>query len=152
MAMLESEVTANFYNLIHQLVEAAELGEAAERRGDHRRSFRSTQRIALQHGPGIPDESEFIDVRCHDLTGSGFSFLLSGPPKFDALVAAFGPPPHSIYIAARVSHCDKVLVHSSGVVERVDDCRQQTGRQASTGRDATPMVLVGCRFVKRLVK
>jgi len=152
MTMLESEATANFYNLIHQLVEAAELGETAERRGDRRRSFRSTQRIALQHGPGIPDESEFFDVQCHDLTGSGFSFLLSGPPKFDSLVAAFGPPPHSVYVAARVSHCDEVLVHSSGLVERVGDSRQHTGGQGSAGRDATPMVLVGCRFVKRLGK
>ena len=152
MTIRDSEIDADFYNLIHQLAGSAEDGPAAERRGDRRQPFRSAQRIAIRRGPGIPDESQFIEVRCHDLTRRGFSFVLPSQPDFDSLVAAFGTPPEVIYVAARVAHCDDVLVYSSGLVQRVADRDQHVGHQDRHGRTATPVVLVGCRFTERLHK
>jgi len=152
MSFFANETDANFYNLIHQLVDSSQPDEDAERRNQHRELFLSTQRIALRRGPGIPDESEFIDVRCHDLTRKGFSFFLSSSPNFDSLVAAFGSPPELIYVAAKVSHCQEVLVYSSGVVEPVRDPAEHVGHQATEGQTATEMVLVGCRFTARLYR
>ncbi len=146
---LENEVDANFFNLIHQMVGSSELDES-ERRGARRRPFSSQQRIAVRRELAIPDESEFFDVRCHDLTRGGFSFFRPTRPDFDSLVAEFGTPPEVIYVAARVSHCCNVLLHSSGLVERLEEGTAQAGVDESNGQAATPLVLVGCLFTERL--
>lgn len=143
----ENEIDANFFNLIHQLVGTPEEDERWEL---PRQPFPSVQRIAVRCGPGIPDESEFFEVRCHDLTRAGFSFLLPGQPGFADLVAAFGTPPEVIYIGARVSHCKNVLVDSSGRVEKPQNRAGQFGHETAAGHAATPMILVGCKFTERL--
>ncbi len=148
MALLESEIDANFYNLIHQLSGSLQQDETTDRRGNRRQVFQAINRIALRRGTDVPDESEFFEVQCHDLTGSGFSFFLPSQPNFDSLVAAFGIPPSVIYLDAEVSHYDDVLVHPSGLIERVE----HAGRQDADVQAATPMVMVGCRFVRRLTK
>ncbi len=148
MALLENEIDANFYNLIHQLSGSLQQDETTDRRGNRRQVFQTMHRIALRRGTDMPDESEFFEVRCHDLTGSGFSFFLPSKPTFDFLVAAFGIPPSVIYLDAKVSHCDDVLVHPSGLIERIE----HAGRQDANVQAATLMVLVGCRFVRRLIK
>ncbi len=147
---LDNKVDANFYNLIHQLVDSEQSDGAAERRDQRRRPFMTDQRIAICQGREVPDESEFVKVRCHDLTRQGFSFFMPNRPDFDVLVAAFGSPPGMIYLAAEVAQCCDVLVYSSGVVQRMDDPATDVACKDLHGQTATPMVLVGCRFTHRL--
>jgi hypothetical protein len=144
-----AEIDAHFYRLIHQLAESQ---ASPDRRRALRHPFSVTQRIAPRRGQGFPEDSEFLPVQCHDLSQSGFSFLMLARPDFTSLVAAFGNPPEVIYVAAEVSHCTEVVLDRSGVTERVHD---QTGRvigPSADGQTATRMVLVGCRFTQRLGK
>ena len=144
MPLMDNEIDANFFRLIHQL----SLASNRERRGSRRKPFQVMQRIALPRGPGIPPESEFIDVQCRDLTRQGFSFLLPKRPKFERLVAAFGIPPEVIYVAAQVVRCQDVLVQPA-------DGGQGDGGDApgdGEGPSPKPMILVGCRFTERLHK
>ena len=145
MTALLPQIDASFYNLIHELVSADK--QAVDGRKLPRRSFRVVQRVAPRTGPGIPREAEFFNVRCHDLTRQGFSFLMSARPAFTSLVAAFGIPPELIYVAAQVVHCTDVLVDEAGRV-RSDEQRDQA--PVAQRQDLRPMVLAGCRFTERL--
>jgi hypothetical protein len=140
MGSLDAEIDANFYNLVHQL--ATKQQAEANRRGADREQFVCLQRIALRRTAGIPDESEFIEVQCHDLTCGGFSFLLPKPPRFHMLVAAFGAPPDVIYVSARVAHTSQVVVDDLGRVLHDEDGRLPQGGER--------MYLVGCTFTERL--
>jgi hypothetical protein len=146
MGSLEAEIDASFYNLVHQLSTATD-GCGSERRRERRLRFVSTQRVALRRAPGIPDESEFIEIQCHDLTRKGFSFFLPSEPSLRFLVVALGIPPNVIYISARITHTEPVLVYDSGVLERLGDGGVPDD---SESRSARRMVLVGCTFVDRL--
>ena len=152
MAPLGNELDADFFNLIHQLAGAAGEDGPAERRRERRRSFLSSQRIAPRRGPGVPDESQFFEVPCHDLSRGGFSFFFASRPDFDSLAVAFGTPPEVIYMAAEVAHCEDVLVDSSGEVLPARGPGEQFDPQDLDRRTATPMVMVGCRFNERLHK
>jgi hypothetical protein len=145
-----SDSDANFYRLIHELV-ARQSAMAAERRSDRRNPFRAVQKIAGWDGRHFPADEAFFDTRCHDLTGGGFSFLSPEGPPFEFLVAAFGKPPEQIFIAAEVRHLVPVLVHSSGTFERLED-RAAPAPESRGEPAAQPMVLVGCRFLRRLSK
>lgn len=149
---LNSQIDAGFYNLIHQLSGSGRWHAVSERRDIKRQPFSSVQRIALRRGPDLPDDSEFVEVHCHDLTRQGFSFFLPSRPSFDTLVAAFGSPPEIIYLAARVSHWEDVAIDAAGrlhYLDRQSDGQRQTLLAAS---GATGMVLVGCRFTERLLR
>ena len=146
-----SEIDANFYRLIHELVGPQPEEASAERRRAQRHPFPVDQWIAPRHGPAFPADSQFLKVRCHDLTAGGFSFLFRHVPDFDRLVAAFGHPPNLLYVDATVRHCHKVLVSPLGDVWPVDDPTAEPGCEGPHS-DATPMVLVGCRFTQRLHK
>lgn len=146
MPALGNEMDANFFNLIHTALGSQKKSDT-ERRENPRQTFQSQQRIALPRQPGIPPESEFFDVRCRDLTRQGFSFLLAFEPKFKRLVAAFGAPPDAIYLSAQVTHCADVLLYPSGVAVPLEESDDQSATEA-----ATPMTLVGCRFIERLYR
>ncbi len=148
MGSLEAEIDASFYNLVYQL-SAATSNPASDRRRQRRSRFVATQRIALRRAPGIPHESEFIEVQCHDLTRGGFSFLLPSEPSFHFLVVAFGIAPNTIYVSARVTHCEPVLVHDSGLIERIG-ARDASDEAGAKGKAGKRMVLVGCSFIERL--
>ncbi|MBN2473262.1 MAG: hypothetical protein JXB62_01540 [Pirellulales bacterium] len=148
MTRTNQEIDANFFNLIHQLVDSPQ--EDAERRKRTRRSYPAQQWIAVRRGPEIPNDSEFIEVSCYDLTRNGFSFFLPSQPDFNALVAALRTDEEVIYAGAEVVHCDDVLVDSWGRVEHVVDQALRGGAEDHSSRTATPMVLVGCRFTERL--
>ena len=149
---LENEIDVNFYNLIHQQVGSVVSDRISDRRDKRRQPFAAFQRIAVRRGERVPDESEFVPVRCNDLTRNGFSFFLPTQPDFHSLVAAFGNPSEVIYVAAEVSHYSDVLLYSSGVVQPIDDSGADVDDRDPSGGTATPMVLVGCRFTERLHK
>jgi len=121
-----------------------------ERRDHPRRAFAAIQRIAPYSGCEFPVDSEFFEVRCHDLTQSGFSFFLPDTPDFSSLVAAFGTSPNVIWVGAEVRHCKHVLRHPSGLVEYLGDRAGRVGDPKAGGEVPTPMILVGCRFTRRL--
>ena len=147
----ECKIDAELFRLIHRLATSTQKAVAGrERRGSQREPFHSVQRIAPRRRSELPDESEFFEVRCHDLTPNGFSFFVPRRPNFTSLVISFGAASERILVGAEVLHCDKVLLYSSGRVKRV---RGQAGHLDSHGPNgdaATLMVLVGCRFTKRL--
>jgi hypothetical protein len=150
MPVFANDSDADFYRLIHELV-VRQSATTADRRSDRRNPFRTVQQIAGWDGRGFPADGAFFDAHCHDLTGCGFSFLSPGRPAFKRLVAAFGKPPEQIFIAAEVRHLADVLVHASGTFERLE------GRAAPVPKSAgeppgQAMVLVGCRFLRRLSK
>jgi len=144
-----SEVYASFYRLVHLLADDQKGGSPADRRKALRHPFFAVQRIAPRRGVALPQESEFVEVRCCDLNRAGFSFVIPTRPDFTSLVAAFGTPPDVIYVAAEVAHCDSVVVHPSGVIEHLGEA-DQTSCQTGHSGSSTPMVRVGCRFTQRL--
>jgi hypothetical protein len=151
MPGLESEIDAIFYQLIHRLAGTAQDDQDAERRGQSRKPFRLFQRIAPWRGPGFPDDAEFFDVPCHDLTRGGFSFFLPARPNFASLVAEFGSPAQLIFVAAQVTNYRRVLLHPSGLIEHVRRRADgRIGRRGPDGQKWEPCVLVGCRFTQRL--
>jgi len=149
MLTTNGQIDANFYNMIHQLADSVQLDRQEDRRKEPREAYPSTQRIATRRGSDLPDESQFFDVRFYDLTRSGFSFLVPSAPASDSLVAAIGASPNTIYLAAEVTHRTEVLVYSSGLVERAKHSAA-IGRHGLNSKDATPMVLVGCRFTEKI--
>jgi hypothetical protein len=150
MPFSSAETDANFYRLVHSL-KASFPGQApAERREEPRGAFSTSQRIAPLRGDRLPDDSEFFEVLCRDLSKAGFSFLLPAAPDFTMLVAAFGTPPNMIYVAGEIVHCTNVLLHPSGLVEDADGHAADTAEHHADGRPLKPMALVGCRFTKRL--
>jgi hypothetical protein len=147
-----SQVDAGFFQLIHRLVgPQLRANQPAERRRGMRHPFPARQRIAPRRGTDFPPDREFVEVRCYDLTRAGFSFLLPAEPGFTSLVAAFGNPSETIYVAAEVVRCESVLLYASGGVERVVDAPGHGDPGPEEG-EATPMVLVACRFTERLEK
>jgi len=147
MGSLESEVDATFFSMIHRLA-ATPRPEAAERRDNRRHSFPVTQRIAPREGSQVPDDSEFVDVPCQDLTRAGFSFFLPKRPTFDSLVVALERPEGTIHVAADIVRQADVLLYPSGRIRELD--QKHVGDQDEPDESATPMVVVGCRFTERL--
>ncbi len=149
MASLAQMNDTEFYELVHQMADLLPTDEPAERRGGQREPFSSIQRIAPRDALELPADSEFVDVQCHDLTRGGFSFLLPSQPDFDQLVVALESLQGVIHVAAEVRHTADVLVDAFGRVQRVGEHPVGVGYGEHRVQTATPMVLVGCRFVER---
>lgn len=113
--------------------------------------FSAEHRIAPWNGGAIPEAAAFVQVRCHDLTRSGFSFFSFTPPDYDRLVGQFSTTVGPIYVAAAVAHCERVLVHPSGMVEHLEGDSDAVGPHIAGAESAVPVFLVGCRFTGRLV-
>jgi PAS domain S-box-containing protein len=75
-----------------------------ERRTHDRRPYSCVQSIAPCIDGKLPERSQFRPVRCHDISPRGFSFLLTAPPDFDELIAAFGSAQSRLYLRGRVIH------------------------------------------------
>jgi len=119
----------------------------SERRGRPRHAFWAIQRIAPRIGSGVPAESEFFEVRCFDLSMTGFSFLLSSPPPFEAVVVALAEDSKVTYLTGKIVHCRKVMVCPSGHVRPITEADSPERIRSAQG---IPMVLVGVRFTERL--
>ncbi len=122
-----------------------------ERRRAARHGFRTIQRIALWRTLDFPAESDFFDVQCHDISQSGFSFLLPIKPDFVEVVAELRMREAVIYLRAKVAHAREVLIDEAG---RLKPIRNEIGLGLWFGQEdgGRPMFLVGCRFLRRLHK
>jgi hypothetical protein len=96
-----------------------------ERRQSRRWSFPAVQPIAPYGQWGFPKPEMFNDVRCHDLSTGGISFLHKGVPEFEFGVIGLGPDVKRNYFVIRVVY----------------------RREFKAGTDE---YLVGCEFVKRI--
>lgn len=95
--------------------------------GAVRLPFTELQRVAPYGGGGeLPNEAEFRDVRCHDLSAGGISFLCAEPPESPTLVVQLGKGPNVRYMIARVAHI------------------------AAVGESGEAQFRVGCSFLERL--
>ena len=96
-----------------------------ERRRADRRPYSYVQLIAPYRGE-MPNEPVFQEVRCHDLSTSGFSFLAARRPSFEFMVVELGVSPNVIYIIARIR------------------------RVAEIANGAEIQYLIGCEFQNRV--
>ena len=117
----------------------------ADRRKRDRQPLDAVQRIAPWNGSAVPDEADFFEVMCRDVSSTGISFLLSTRPSFESFVIALGSSSNLTLVAAEVVHCMDVLVDRSGVVERVSG---DTDAAERDGPQAERMVLVGARLLQ----
>jgi hypothetical protein len=145
-----SEIDANFYRLIHQMLTAPRRDDNAERRSEKRNHYRIAQRIAPWDGSKFPTEVEFFPIQCRDLTRSGFSFLAAAEPCFATMVAEFGTPPNVMYVGAEVLHSVPVICYASGLVAQMTGRTDAASLAAHPNERGKPMFLVGCRFTRRL--
>lgn len=146
MPSLESEIDAQFYEMIHRLSDG-DAANSEERRREPRHPYDVVQKVAPYDGRWFPATEEFVEVQCHDLTRAGFSFLLPRRPAFKSIVASFQGPDETLYFEAEVMQVSRALIQPDGSIEVFGD-------QAPTAADirpgARPALLIGCRFVKRL--
>ena len=139
MPSIEAEIDANFYRLIHKSVKS---DPAEGRRGHARESFPSLHKVAPYDGVTLPQPPDFVDVRCHDLSRGGFSYLSAIRPASTNLIVAFGVIPDITCMEARIVRAIDVIENpSTGLLERIDD---------PAGEIGVPLVLVSCRFIRRL--
>jgi hypothetical protein len=109
----------------------AEITSEPEIRGDDRRAalrrgFPHKQFVAPYHGGCLPSRVSFREVMCRDISATGFSFLSSQIPDFEALVVALGVAPNLTYMTARVVNRVQIADHPA------------------------PLYRIGCRFSGRL--
>jgi hypothetical protein len=145
-----SEIDANFYRLIHQMLTTPRNNGGTERRSERRQQFRMAQRIAPWSGLQFPSEDEFCPIECRDLTRSGFSFLAAMEPRDSTMVVEFGAPPQVIYVGAQVLHSVPVICYPSGLVAQITGRNDAASLAAHGHERGRPMFLVGCRFTRRL--
>ena len=136
--------------LDHPLQGLADHGRALEKRQQRRNQFFAIRRIAPFDGERIPSETEFFSVESRDMTSVGFACFLPQRPTFDSLVVAVGSASSPEYVVAEVVHCTDVLIHSSGLVEPITDENAEPVDEILRDGSAHQMVLVGCRFTRRL--
>jgi hypothetical protein len=117
---------ANFFALVHHVLESRHaVSDAGRPREHHRHEFLCHQFIAPYVGGVLPKQTDFRRVLCHDLSPSGFSYLESTPPECDFLIVALGSAPY-IFVSAQALHHEPIEV------------------------DGQTMYLMGCRFVARI--
>lgn len=152
MAHPNAQVDADFFAMIHQRVTAPEgMGsEMDERRQEKRFPFVGLQWVAAWDGRHFPAAEAFQQVRCHDLSCQGFSFVVPRPLAQPQLVAGFGQRPDLIYVAAEQVWSSHVLLFPSGRVLQIDSPEAAGQRRHPNGEIGRPLLLVGCRFLHRL--
>ncbi len=105
--------------------EATENTAATERRAHLRRPYPYVQVIAPLIGDELPGFEQYAQVRCRDISASGFSYFTAQPPQHELLVVAFGTYPLQIFLIAKVVHVSRFDV------------------------DGADAYVVGCRYTKR---
>jgi hypothetical protein len=139
---------ASFFSLVHHVLRAHPPGQAGGSEADRYRSARM-QYVAPYLDGRFPDPSQFEQVRCHDLSLSGFSYLIENRPDYDQVIVALGTAP-LILMSARVTRqaptmvegqsCHIVECHFTARIENcdfdltVDDVASDVSRTVAAGR------------------
>ncbi len=157
-----SQADAEFYRLVHDLLETRKAYTGSERRAEPRVAMWTKHRIAPLEGAGITAVSEFEEVICLDIHRGGFSFLREKPPTFRRLVAEFGTPSEPLYVVAEVVYFRPVLCWEGNLVEPPEirpvqkltppsnESSEDTANQFSPPAPGEKMFHVGCKFLRRL--
>ena len=119
-------IEADLFDTISDLLAEQHTFSSDERRDGERREYEYIQLIAPYGETGLPQQENFRQVRCHDLSPRGFSFLSYQRPSTDNVVA-LGSVPFKFFVA-KIAH-----VSSS---------------ENASAQD----YLVGWRFVRRLTE
>lgn len=141
---------ADFYWMIHQRIADIPDDDGLDRRRHRRNRFLGIQWLAPWDGVEFPVESEFLEVRCYDLTRSGVSYFAPQRPPYEQVVMGFGRKPDLIYVSAEPIHFSQVLLFPSGQVTSIGETPGPISRCSPSGEVGTAMILVGCRFLRRL--
>lgn len=96
-----------------------------DRRTGERRRYECTQLLAPYDARTLPQQADFRQVQCHDLSPTGFSFYSYRKPETENVVIALGAIPFKFFVAE--------IIHMS---------RSEEG----DGRN----FLIGCHFLQRL--
>ena len=120
------EANADVVQAVRRELDQANSPQASNRRNHARRPFPTHQFVAPYLDGKLPALTEFFQVQCHDISPTGFSYLLAKPAEQQSIVVALGSPPNVTYLTARVMH--STMTHSGNM----------------------PMFLIGCRFTGRI--
>lgn len=104
-----------------------------DRRAKTRREYPYIQQIAPLRGRDLPDESEFAEMKCRDISSRGFSFYSPRRPDYDKIVVAFGAGATRVFLTADVRHVTPKDV--DGRKQYLIGCRY-TGRISKTSADS----------------
>jgi PAS domain S-box-containing protein len=100
--------------------------QVTEHRSYPRRSYPYLQSIGVCRSGRLPEQDEFFEVRCRDISPRGFSYVTDVAPDFFEFIVALGSPPSQLFLQSRVVHVSP-LVHE--------------------GRNC---LLVGCQYIERI--
>lgn len=92
----------DFFNMVHRLVEHEE--SPRDGRMHDRYPYPRMQLMAPMFGGRLPDPAAFREVRCFDLSATGFSYLSPTAPESGDLVIVLGTSPNLTYFKAEVVH------------------------------------------------
>jgi hypothetical protein len=99
-----TSLDANFIAMVGRLLDEDQ--QIQERRGARRREFACVQLIAPIRN-GLPNQSEFRHVQCHDLSARGFSYHVPDAPDFQRIIVALGAVPFT-FLSAEVVRVTEV--------------------------------------------
>ena len=145
MTRLDQPGAMDAYEIAHRILTSSPV-PGQERREAPRHPFVTRQWIAPYDGSSFPEESAFFQVRCHDLSQTGFSFVVPEKPGFSFLVISLGEPPNQMHMAARIVRCCRITLLGGGHIEIIDD---ETGG-GDLDQETDQTFLVGCEFKGRL--
>lgn len=91
----------SFAETIGEFVQAV-APKGGERRANQRFAYSVTQSVAFYDGKRLPTNGMFRQVRCHDLSTGGISFLWPQVPDFQQVVIRLAAARRVLYVDARV--------------------------------------------------
>lgn len=123
--MPQRNVDAEFFALVHQVMQRAPAGPVERRRGN-RFAYDCVQWIAERGGAAPPEQAEFFPVRCREISREGLSFMSPRGLNDRSLFVALGQDANLLLLTA------KVVYH-----QQIDD-------------GSRPRWIVGCQFTGRV--
>lgn len=77
------------------------------RRRSLRKEFPYIQLVGPMRAGKLPHADEFKEVRCRDISPTGFSYITKSPPDYQELVVALGAYPSQLYLTAQIMHVNR---------------------------------------------
>lgn len=147
MSVFGSDIDIQFYELIHSL-QTNQPVRHSDRRRLPRQFAGKRCRVAPYKGEGeLPNDGDYMDVICYDLTRQGFAFFADREPNYDRVIAEFRVGKDQTLVDAQVRRCEQVLVLATGSIAYVGSKGTSTREQSP---DGDLQYLVGCEFTRRL--